>query len=216
MLIEVHGATGHMGAIRERDGAITKMAHLVRSVVASKERLQSLAGPIRIELAGEAGTSSERGGATAPLICEGGQGFVPTHSIEEVMQRLRRAAGRGAENYLRRIGRPENDTTVVQVTYEKLHNAAFDGDPNSGTMCRALAAARLCGLKNSEPVLGWTVSCDARLFACEYPGLPVLTFGPGQLAWAHSDQEQIELDEIIRAAEFLALFLLVQTGTIQL
>ena len=216
MLIEVHGATGHMGAIRERDGAITKMAHLVRSVVASKERLQSLAGPIRIELAGEAGTSSERGGATAPLICEGGQGFVPTHSIEEVMQRLRRAAGRGAENYLRRIGRPENDTTVVKVTYEKLHNAAFDGDPNSGTMCRALAAARLCGLKNSEPVLGWTVSCDARLFACEYPGLPVLTFGPGQLAWAHSDQEQIELDEIIRAAEFLALFLLVQTGTIQL
>lgn len=62
-------------------------------------------------------------------------------------------------------------------------------------------------------MLGWTVSCDARLFATEYPGMEVLTFGPGLLAHAHSDQEQIELDDIRRAVEFLALFILRQTGT---
>ena len=28
---------------------------------------------------------------------------------------------------------------------------------------------------------GWEVSCDARLFAGEYPGCPVITFGAGQL-----------------------------------
>ena len=44
--------------------------------------------------------------------------------------------------------------------------------------------------------------------------MQVLTFGPGQLAYAHSDQEQITLDEIRSAAEFLALFLLRQTGTL--
>jgi acetylornithine deacetylase/succinyl-diaminopimelate desuccinylase-like protein len=139
---------------------------------------------------------------------------VPTHGIEEVMQRLRQAAQRGAENYLRRIGRPERGEDVVTVAYEKLHNVAFDGDPHSPSVHNAIAAARTCGLWKDEPVLGWTVSCDARLFATEYPGMQVLTFGPGQLAFAHSDQEQIALDEIRAAAEFLAVFLLKQTGTL--
>ena len=147
------------------------------------------------------------------LSLEGGQGFVPTHGITEVMQRQRRAAQRGAENYLRRVGRPERGEDVVTVAYEKLHNVAFDGDPDSPSVRNAIAAAKACGLWKDEPVLGWTVSCDARLFATEYPGMQVLTFGPGQLAFAHSDQEQIALEEIRQAAEFLAVFLLKQTGT---
>src|SRR5581483_6535833 len=147
-------------------------------------------------------------------VLEGGQGFVPTHNIEEVMQRLRQAAERGAETYLRRLGRNEPGLEVVTITYEKLHNVAFDGDPASPTMLNAIEAARACALWENEPVLGWTVSCDARLFATEYPGMPVLTFGPGQLVHAHSDHEQIDLDEIRAAAEFIAVFLLLQTGTI--
>jgi acetylornithine deacetylase/succinyl-diaminopimelate desuccinylase-like protein len=67
-----------------------------------------------------------------------------------------------------------------------------------------------------EPVLGWTVSCDARLFAAEYPEMDVLTFGPGQLMHAHSDREQITIQEMVAAVEFLALFLLRQTGTASL
>lgn len=204
--VTVHGATGHMGAIRERDGAITKAAHLVRSLVLSKAKLAALAGPVRLELGGEqAGLS---------LILEGGQGFVPTHGMDEVMARLRQAVEGGAENYLRRCGRREAGNEFVTVSYEKLHNAAFDGDPGSPAMRHALAAARFCGWDDSEPVSGWTVSCDARLFATEYPGLPVLTFGPGVLAFAHSDREQIAVKDMAKAVEFLALFLLRQTGTL--
>jgi acetylornithine deacetylase/succinyl-diaminopimelate desuccinylase-like protein len=52
--LDVHGAAGHMGAIRERDGAITKMAHLVRSLVASKPKLEASArGQVRFELAAQ-------------------------------------------------------------------------------------------------------------------------------------------------------------------
>ena len=203
--VTVHGATGHMGAIRERDGAITKMAHLVRSLVFSKAKL-SANGALRLELGGKS-TGNH-------LILEGGQGFVPTHTIDEVMERMRRAAQRGAENYLRLCGRNETGSQTVTVMYEKLHNAAFDGDPDSPTMRNAIAAAKQCGLWRDEPVTGWTVSCDARLFATEYPGMPVLTFGPGELAVAHSDREQIALRDVAKAAEFLALFLLRQTGTI--
>jgi acetylornithine deacetylase/succinyl-diaminopimelate desuccinylase-like protein len=194
-----------MGAIRERDGAITKMAHLIRSLVFSKARLESVAGAaVRLKLADD----------SPKLVLEGGQGFVPTHGIEEVMERMRQAAQRGAETCLRRQGRSERGDEVVTVTYEKLHNVAFDGDPDSPSMRNAVTVAKSCGVWKDEPVLGWTVSCDARLFASEYPGMDVLTFGPGRLVHAHSDQEQITLDEIHAAAEFLALFLLLQTGTL--
>jgi acetylornithine deacetylase/succinyl-diaminopimelate desuccinylase-like protein len=219
--LDVYGATGHMGAIRERDGAITKMAHLVRSLVFSKDKIEaSGSGAMRLALGSGSRSrpsiSKEKGDQPQPvLVLEGGQGFVPTHHINEVMARMRRAAERGAENYLRRIGRRERGTEVVSMAYEKLHNVAFDGDPDSPSVRNASAAARTCGLGKEEPVLGWTVSCDARLFATEYPGMQVLTFGPGQLAFAHSDQEQIDLEEIRAAAEFLAVFLLRQTGTLE-
>ncbi|HTB84213.1 MAG TPA: M20/M25/M40 family metallo-hydrolase, partial [Candidatus Sulfotelmatobacter sp.] len=210
--VTVHGATGHMGAIRQRDGAITKMAHLVRSLIFSKAKLEHTVGTVRLELGKTKSSRDEQ--TTGSLVLEGGQGFVPTHGIEEVMTRMRRAAERGAENYLRRCQSKESGAQAVTVTYEKLHNAAFDGDPDSTAMRHAIAAAKECGFWKDEPVCGWTVSCDARLFATEYPGMPVLTFGPGELAVAHSDSEQIVVKDIARAAEFLALFLLRQTGTI--
>jgi acetylornithine deacetylase/succinyl-diaminopimelate desuccinylase-like protein len=153
-------------------------------------------------------------GSNLSLVLEGGQGFVPTHGIEEIMGRFRTAAERGADNYLRRLGQNERGEAVVKVTYEKLHNVAFDGDPRSTPMRQAIEAARLCKVWSNEPIVGWTVSCDARLFATEYPGMPVLTFGPGQLVHAHSDHEQIAIEEIRAAAEFLATFLLLQTGTL--
>lgn len=206
--VDVFGAAGHMGSIRERDGAITKAAHLIRGLVRSRQKLQASAGRMRIDLNEPASDACD-----VPLVLEGGQGFVPTHRIEDIMRRLGAAAERGAANYLRQLGCNESAEPVIEVTYEKLHNVAFDGDPDSKAMRNAIAAARLCRLWSNEPVLGWTVSCDARLFATEYPGMPVLTFGPGQLVHAHSDQEQITIKEILAAAEFLAIFLLLQTGT---
>jgi acetylornithine deacetylase/succinyl-diaminopimelate desuccinylase-like protein len=183
------------------------MAYLVRSLVASKAKLDAIAGArVHLELGGK-----PHGDA---LVLEGGQGFVPTHGILEVMERLRRAACRGADNYLLRLGRPERGEACVMVAYEKLHNVAFDGDPDSPSVRNAIATAKTCGLWKNEPVLGWTVSCDARLFATEYPEMQVLTFGPGQLTFAHSDQEQIAVDEIRAAVEWLAVFLLKQTGTL--
>jgi len=210
MELRVYGVAGHMGSIRERDGAITKLAHLVRSLIFSKAKLEQKCGRVRLLLNCKPGIVAQNA-----LVLEGGQGFVPTHGIEEIMARMRAAAQRGAENYLRPIRRNEPGKEVVTVTYEKLHNVAFDGDPSSTAVLHATEAARVCGLWKDEPILGWTVSCDARLFATEYPGMPVLTFGPGQLVHAHSDHEQIAIDEIRAAAEFIAVFLLLHTGTVK-
>src|SRR5205085_873150 len=120
--VDVYGAAGHMGSVRERDGAITKASHLIRSVVFSKQKLENLGGKMCLMLAsGKSGCGGDRA-----LVFEGGQGFVPTHSIEQIMSRLRQAAQRGADLYLRRLGQREQATKLVKVTYEKLHNVAFD------------------------------------------------------------------------------------------
>jgi acetylornithine deacetylase/succinyl-diaminopimelate desuccinylase-like protein len=201
VVVAVHGAAGHMGSIDENDGAITKLATLVRALVRSKAALARQAGgSVRLELVGH----------SEPTLClEGGQGFVPTHGMDEITARLRRAAERGAEAYLAWTGRPGAGAGAgcVQMSYDKLHNAAFDGDPDSPAMRRALAAARECGRPQPE-VVGWTVSCDARLFALEYPGLPVLTVGPGQVEHAHSDHEHVRVEEMAQAAQWIAAYLL--------
>ncbi len=206
-LVEVHGSTGHMGAIRENDGAITKMAPMVRGLVRSKARLEKLAGSkVRLDLEGA------RYGDT--LVLEGGQGFLPTHDITEVMGRVARAAERGAEHYLRIAGRRENGSDAVWVTFDKLHNAPFDGDPDSPHMRSAITAAKACGIWKEGPVCGFDVSCDARLFASEYPGMPVLTAGPGHIRHAHADDEQLNLDELRTAVEFLAIYLLKEVDVV--
>jgi hypothetical protein len=202
---DVHGSSGHMGSILENDGAITKMACFVRALFRSKGRIGALSGgPITLSLHGE--------DCPDVLKLEGGQGFVPTHSITEVMARVRRAAEQGAENYLRWTGRRCGGRRVVEVTYDKLHNAAFDGDPDSPAMRNAVAAAKAVGMWRDQPVRGWTVSCDSRLFANEYPELPVLTSGAGHLEYAHGDNEQMDLDELVTSIAFIATYLLYQAG----
>ena len=148
--------------------------------------------------------------AAAVLKLEGGQGFVPTHSIEEVMERMRAAARQGADLYLRLTGQAASAT--VKVTYDKLHNAAFDGDPDSPTMRNAIAAAKAVGMWKDQPIMGWTVSCDSRLFAGEYPGLPVITSGAGLLQYAHGDAEQVKVDDLMTSIAFAAIYILKEAG----
>jgi len=68
-------------------------------------------------------------------------------------------------------------------------------------------------MEEGEPLLGWNVSCDARLFAREHPGLPVITCGAGRLEHAHSEDELLHLPELFRAAAFTALFLILETAS---
>jgi len=240
VIIAVYGSTGHMGSILENDDAIIKWAYIGRKVIELKlkEKLD-----FQIELADF--DSSEN------LILEGGQGFLPTHNIEEIQERMRSACVRGVKEYLnlfglvnvqrtRVIARDEvpkqsrdcfayarNDVLTEYslgldgnaidcvVTYDKLHNAAFDGDPASPSMKEALRSGIDVGIISKDaPVRGWDVSCDARLFATEYPGMPVITAGAGELKSAHADDEHISIPDLLKAIQFTTLFLLRETGSI--
>jgi acetylornithine deacetylase/succinyl-diaminopimelate desuccinylase-like protein len=148
------------------------------------------------------------------LVFEGSQGFLPTHDMEAIKARLADAFGRGVDQYLQEMGLP-SDSIHYDVTFNKLHNDAFACDPNSASMQAALQAGIRSGImQEGDPVVGWDVSCDARLFAKEYPGMPVITSGPGHLIDAHSDHERIYLPDLFDAIRFTALFLLLETGSL--
>lgn len=205
--VRVYGSTGHMGSIHENDGAITKMAAMGRALLRSRKALETAAGSrMSLSLVGWRNSSK--------LLMEGGQGFLPTHAMEDVQTRVREAAQRGLEVYLRSMGLPAKGGQTLSVSFDKLHNAAFAGPADSPDMRNAIEAARQAGTYKDGPVRGWDVSCDARIFACEYPGLPVITTGPGLLRHAHSDNEQVDMREVAKACEFVACYVLKQTGTL--
>jgi acetylornithine deacetylase/succinyl-diaminopimelate desuccinylase-like protein len=208
LIITVYGSTGHMGSLPENDAAITKLAFIGRELLGERETGNF---DFSLELVGHDGTR--------PLIFEGAQGFLPTHSVEEVKDRLWQAfaaglkTAKGAGN--RGASRERGDESVVgSISFEKLHNDAYACDPLSDTVRCALRAAEMTGIPDrSDPLRGWDVSCDARLFAHEYRTLPVVTFGAGKLEHAHSDGERVHLPELLTAVKFLTLFILLETGT---
>jgi acetylornithine deacetylase/succinyl-diaminopimelate desuccinylase-like protein len=203
--ITIHGATGHMGSLPQNDAAIAKWAYVVRELIEAR-REHGL--PFTLAWDKEAAEGPSH------LIFEGAQGFLPTHTLEEVKIKTRNAFLTAIEQYLADEGLPP-DAIACEVTFDKLHNDAFAGDPNSDSLRRALQAATDLGLAQpDQPVRGWEVSCDARLFAKEYPDLAVLTFGAGHLEHAHSERERLAISELFETIAFVASFVLRESGAV--
>jgi len=202
-IVQVWGATGHMGSILENDCAITKAAWMIRELSGLRAQYPDL--ELRMpddDLDGE-------------LVIEGGQGFVPTHSLEQVSKRMETAIAKAIADFANAADTAQSGEAEARITFDKLHNAAFDGDPDSPTVRNGVAAMSCLGLRDPEtPISGWTVSCDARLFACLQPDKSVLTMGPGQLQYAHSDNEHIQIEELQQGVAILTTFLLLETGTL--
>lgn len=193
--LKVWGSSAHMGAILENDNALTKLAYLVAA-------LRAECPDLRIRLPKETAAPETRK-APSPLVMEGGQGFLPTHGIAEIKERLSGAAAVAYETFPHRV-----EGLSPRMTFDKLHNDAYDGDADGRLFRSCRAAGEIAGLSVNEPVRGWNVSCDARLFAHAHPGMEVITLGPGKLTHAHSDNEQVDIKEIGRHAAALALLLL--------
>ena len=204
-MVKIFGTTGHMGSLPENDAAIAKWAYITREFVEERSNQES---SLVVRLFRKKTESPEI------LVFEGAQGFLPTHAIDEVKTRSERAFLRGIESYSRTTGADQSDI-VCNITFNKLHNEAYACDPSSRSFRTAIRAASDYGLRGrNQPVIGWDVSCDARLFAKERPYLSVITFGAGKLKYAHSDSEQVIISDIFKAIRVCSLFVLAETGTI--
>lgn len=202
LTVTVHGAAGHMGSLLINDSAITKWAYMARELIEAKRQ-----GRLDFDM------HVGRVKPSDPLLFEGGQGFLPTHGIEEIMQRVTAALSRGVKRYLELQGAAE-DSLSCEVKFEKLHNDAFASRVEPRTMRHMKRAALQAGLMaRGERLVGWDVSCDARLFAKGVPRLSVITCGAGKLEFAHSEQERVPITELFRVVEFLAQVLIAETGS---
>ena len=176
--LKVFGSTGHMAAMNLNDGALTKAAYILSELYQFEETLD-------VKLSGFNESSI--------LTLEGGQSFLPTHSIEEIRIRIKEACFRLLEN--QGFSRHELDGIV---TMDKLHNAAFAGDTDLTLFQRTGECLDKMGLTQSRPARGWGASCDARLFWEANSSLSIVTAGTGSLDHAHSDEERVDVKDIGR------------------
>jgi len=128
-------------------------------------------------------------------IMEGGIGFLPCRSLDQVRKDVVR--------YLRERG-SDALKSRYKLSFDKLHNDSFETSVDHPLVRTFHAATTETDAR--EDVTGWPVSCDARLFA-KVGGMPTVVFGPGSIRHAHSAEERIRVSEIIVAAETLVRFI---------
>jgi ribosome-binding factor A len=189
--LSVLGKAGHMGSLAECDNAITKAAYIVRRLAEARKEGAEL----------EIAVSGHEGDA---LVLEGAQGFLPTHRLSAVAERLEKAARRGAEAL--------NAAAGVEMSFDRLHNKAFAREPDSTLAVLATESARRAGIDAPDRPGGWEVSCDARLFAEGFPDRDVIVFGPGDLRRAHAPDECVLLRDLAAGAKMLAILILDAAG----
>ena len=141
--------------------------------------------------------------------------------LEAMLANLAREATNAAEQLTKADGRSRGAVRdalrqvaqASQALKSEARDFASAIRAHDANVC-AIDAAKSAGIWQDQPIRGWDVSCDSRIFACEYPQMTVLTGGPGQLVHAHSDNEQCRIDDIAGFADFLAHYLMRLAGTI--
>jgi acetylornithine deacetylase len=134
--------------------------------------------------------------ATAPAsaVVEGVLGFLPNRTRYQVMDEMRRALREGGDEWLRQH---------FQLEFMYRHDAHVL-DPGHPLVTGLQACCREAGAAGE--VSAMTASCDSWVYNNQLH-IPTVVFGPGSLRFAHSNEEQIGLDEIREAATILGCFL---------
>ena len=91
-----------------------------------------------------------------------------------------------------------------KLAYDGIRNDAYLDAADSTFIEGMKRALSMAGLEESS-VNAWHVSCDARTYA---KGLqvPTLIFGCGHLRYAHSNHEQLDVNDLIRGIQVLAFY----------
>lgn len=133
--------------------------------------------------------------ATAPsrAVIEGVLGLLPNKTRYQVMDEMRAALAEDADPQLR-------DRAKLEFMYR--HDSHVI-DPAHPLVVGLQAACQ--DWKLPVEVDAMTASCDSWFYHNQL-GIPTVVYGPGTLGFAHTNQEQIALDDIAAAARALANF----------
>jgi acetylornithine deacetylase len=134
------------------------------------------------------------GTVPASASLEGLVGFLPNKTRYQVMDEIRQALMGGEDAWFR---------DHITVKFPNRHDAHVL-DPGHPLVTRLQACCRETGALGE--VSAMTASCDSWLYNNQLH-IPTVVFGPGSLRYAHTNEEQIGLDEIREAATILVRFL---------
>lgn len=134
--------------------------------------------------------------ATAPsrAVVEGVLGLLPNKTRYQVMEEMRQAILAEGDEWLR-------EHFALEFMYRHDSHVLATGHPlvtGLQACCRDAGAA--------GDVTAMTASCDSWFYNNQL-GIPTVVFGPGSLRYAHSNEEQIALDDIANAATILVHFI---------
>jgi len=134
--------------------------------------------------------------ATAPAqaVVEGVLGLLPNKTRYQVMEEMRQALMEGGDAWLREH---------FQLEFMYRHDAHVL-DPAHPLVTGLQASCRESGAPGE--VTAMTASCDSWYYNNQLH-IPTVVFGPGSLRFAHTNEEQIGLDEIAEGAAILVRFL---------
>jgi acetylornithine deacetylase len=142
--------------------------------------------------------------ATAPASAtiEGVLGLLPNKTRFQVMEEMRQAILEGGDEWLR---------SHFTLAFMYRHDAHVL-DPAHPLVTGLAACCREAGAAGE--VSAMTASCDSWLYNNQL-GIPTAVFGPGSLGFAHTNEEQIGLDEIAEGAAILLRFLAAWCGGVK-
>jgi acetylornithine deacetylase len=206
----VTGRAVHMGRRHEGVNAFEKAMILCQSLLDYEVRLieesrgqplfERYAHPVQVNI-GVVRAGEWPSMAPGTCVIEGGVGFLPNKPMASVQEDLKHLITDSDDPWL---------AANTVLDFPKLHNDSYQIDPAHPAVTSLAYSCQAAGIESE--VFGWNVSCDARLYA-KRGGMPAIVFGPGNVADAHSDHEQIRIDDIRDAALTLALWLTNWCGT---
>lgn len=196
------GTPKHMGRRHEAENAIEHMVEAINRMLKYEKKLidesanyplfERYEAPVQLCL-GIIRAEGWPSMVAGECVLEGGVGFLPNKSMDQVKQELYDAVMETDDEWLK---------DHFELTFPKLHNDSYEipaDHPLPVTFHNAITQ-----FEPGSEVFGWNVSCDARLYN-RVGNMPVIVYGAGDIQEAHSDNEKISVTEMLNGAKGLAL-----------
>ena len=203
--IEIEGVARHMGRKHEGISAIDLSYKVIQALYEYEKRIvaesanypgfERYASPVQVNV-GMLHSGEWPSMVAANAVIEGGVGFLPNRSMEQVKREVKEVIDGIDDQWLREHHK---------LSFPRLHNDSYETDYGHPAVVALHQACKKSGL--SSEVFGWNVSCDARLYA-KVGKMPTMVFGAGSILDAHARDEKIDFNDIVKAAEAIAKFVI--------
>lgn len=203
--VEIEGLPRHMGRKHEGISAIDLAYRVIHALYGYEKKLiadsarypgfERYTNPVQVNI-GMLNAGEWPSMVAGKAVIEGGVGFLPNRSMEQVKREVKEVIERIENPWLR---------SHYTLTFPRLHNDSYETSYTHPAVLALEDACRETGL-NSE-VFGWNVSCDARLYS-RIGNMPTMVFGAGSIIDAHARDEKIAFDDLKKSAEAMVRFLI--------